>query len=97
MKARERAASHPRLADVQGVFIDRFSGTQLRPGLPARRDFAELTAELTAANELDRATVSPDFRARHGPGLPALFTRWRPLLSSAARAECDRVLGAAGG
>ncbi|MFJ2400246.1 DUF6817 domain-containing protein [Streptomyces xanthochromogenes] len=87
----DRGASYSQLADSEGVFVDRFTGTHLRPGLPARRDFAELTA----ANELDLATVSPDFHARHGSGLHALFARWRPLFSSAARAHCDNVLGAA--
>ncbi|WP_267883565.1 hypothetical protein [Streptomyces sp. NRRL F-5727] len=37
----------------------------MRPSLQARRDFAELTA----ANELDIAAISPEVRLRHGADL----------------------------
>ena len=76
----DRRYSYPCLAETAGPFKDRFTGTVLRPPLPLRRDFAELTA----ANELDIATVSPDFRAQAGPGLLRLFTSWRNLLSGPA-------------
>ncbi|MFI6846739.1 hypothetical protein OG535_33640 [Kitasatospora sp. NBC_00085] len=88
----DRASSYRGLADEAGPFVDRFTGTQRCPSLRERRDFAELTA----ANELDLAAVSPEFRTRHGAGLLDLFTRWRPLLSDPARAHCRSVLGASG-
>jgi hypothetical protein len=76
----DRRFSYPHLAESAGPFKDRFTGTVLRPPLPLRRDFAELTA----ANELDIATVSPDFRAQAGPGLLRLLTSWKNLLSGPA-------------
>ena len=76
----DRRFSYPRLAERAGPFKDRFTGTVLRPPLSLRRDFAELTA----ANELDIAAVSPDFRAQTGPGLLRLFTSWKNLLSGPA-------------
>ena len=76
----DRRYSYPCLAETAGPFKDRFTGTVLRPPLPLRRDFAELTA----ANELDIAAVSPDFRAQTGPGLLRLFTSWKNLLSGPA-------------
>lgn len=87
----DRGASYPGLPDDAGPFVDRFTGARLRPGLPARRDFAELTA----ANELDIVAVSPQARTRYGADLLDLFTRWRPLLSEPARAHCHRLLGTA--
>lgn len=85
----DRKSSYAELADDRGEFVDRFTGTRRVPGLAARRDFAELTA----ANELDIAAVSPDVRTRHGADLLGLFTRWRPLLSESAWAHCRGVLG----
>jgi hypothetical protein len=76
----DRRFSYPHLAEPAGPFKDRFTGTVLRPPLSLRRDFAELTA----ANELDIAAVSPDFRAQAGPGLLRLFTSWKTLLSGPA-------------
>jgi hypothetical protein len=76
----DRRFSYPRLAERAGPFKDRFTGTVLHPPLPLRREFAELTA----ANELDIAAVSPDFRAQAGPGLLRLFTSWKNLLSGPA-------------
>ena len=76
----DRHFSYPRLAAPAGPFKDRFTGTVLRPPLPLRRDFAELTA----ANELDIAAASPGFRAQAGPGLLRLFTSWKNLLSGPA-------------
>jgi hypothetical protein len=76
----DRRFSYPRLAERTGPFKDRFTGTVLRPPLALRQDFAELTA----ANELDIATASPDFRAQAGPGLLRLFTAWKNLLSGPA-------------
>jgi len=84
----DRKASYRSLADEDGRFVDRFTGTQFIPGAQRRRDFAELTA----ANELDLVVVSPDIRARYGPGLLDLFTQWRPLLSDPAWAHCRNLL-----
>jgi hypothetical protein len=85
----DRAASYPGLAEDAGPFVDRFTGARSTPSPEARRDFAELTA----ANELDIASVSPDALLRHGPRLLGLFTRWRPLLSEPAWSHCRDVLG----
>ena len=76
----DRRFSYPHLTERAGPFKDRFTGTVLRPALALRRDFAELTA----ANELDIAAASPDFRAQAGPGLLRLFTSWKNLLSGPA-------------
>ncbi|GHC60098.1 DUF6817 domain-containing protein [Streptomyces cinnamoneus] len=70
-------------------FRDRFTGRERAPGTQPIRDFAELTA----ANELDLARIDPAFRAQHGPGLLALFTRFRNVLSADAWQECRTVLG----
>ncbi|WP_107073002.1 DUF6817 domain-containing protein [Streptomyces rubellomurinus] len=88
----DRASSYRELADERGTFVDRFTGAPVFPDLGARRDFAELTA----ANELDIAAVSPEARARYGADLLDLFTRWRPLLSEPAWAHCLGVLGQPG-
>ncbi|MCX4524187.1 MULTISPECIES: hypothetical protein [unclassified Streptomyces] len=85
---RDRAATYPLLAQEGGLFLDRFTGVAVRPGMRQRRDFAELTA----ANELDLVAVSAQVRERHGAGLLGLFTRWRPLLSEAAWEHCRRLL-----
>ncbi|MFD5513814.1 DUF6817 domain-containing protein [Streptomyces sp. NPDC059761] len=101
----DRAASYPTLASdipcgddtagneavssVAPAFRDRFTGHVHSPDLQSRRDFAELSA----ANELDLARIDPAFRAAHGPGLLALFTRLRGLLTEPARRECRAVLG----
>ena len=76
----DRRFSYPHLAERDGPFKDRFTGTVLRPPLRLRRDFAELTA----ANELDIAAVNPDLRAQHGQDLLGLFTSWQDLLSETA-------------
>ncbi|MEU9101637.1 DUF6817 domain-containing protein [Streptomyces sp. NPDC048361] len=89
----DRRSSYRQLALDHGVFVDRFTGAHTCPELRARRDFAEITA----ANELDLAMVSPQFHADHAVGLLALFTRWRPLLSDPAWAQCCQVLGETGG
>lgn len=83
----DRKSTYPGLAD-DGPFVDRFTGASYSPSRQQRRDFAELTA----ANELDLAAISPDFRTRHGSGLSGLFTRWRPLLSVPAWSYCCDVL-----
>lgn len=87
----DRKSSYLELTDSRGMFVDRFTGTRVHPSLEARRDFAELTA----ANELDIAAISPEARLRYGADLLDLFTRWRPLLSEAAWAHCRSVLGQA--
>ncbi|MET7303379.1 DUF6817 domain-containing protein [Embleya sp. NPDC005575] len=83
----DRTASHGTLVD--GPFRDRFTGRTYRPTEAERRDFAELTA----ANELDIVRVAPELRAQWGAELRALLAGFRPLLSVAAWAECERVLG----
>ncbi|MGC0415743.1 DUF6817 domain-containing protein [Embleya sp. AB8] len=83
----DRAASHPTLVD--GPFRDRFTGRTYRPTEAERRDFAELTA----ANELDILRIDPQARARWGADLHGLLTGFRPLLSAAAWAECERLAG----
>jgi len=85
----DRKASYPGLAEADGLFHDRFSGSAHVPAQERRRDFAELTA----ANELDIATVSPEFREQYGPQLLELFTGWRPLLSGPAWRYCSDLLG----
>ncbi|AVH57905.1 MULTISPECIES: DUF6817 domain-containing protein [Streptomyces] len=85
----DRTASYPTLADPAPAFHDRFTGRTWAPPLQQRRDFAELTA----ANELDLVDENPQWRARWGPDLLALFTRFRPLLSDHARRDCARTLG----
>ncbi|UQW99347.1 DUF6817 domain-containing protein [Streptomyces sp. RerS4] len=84
----DRESSYQGLIDSRGTFVDRFTGTRSCPSLEARRDFAELTA----ANELDIAAISPEARTRYGADLLDLFTRWRPLLSEPAWAHCRSVL-----
>ncbi|WP_019711907.1 DUF6817 domain-containing protein [Streptomyces xinghaiensis] len=84
----DRKVSYPALLDDPPLFRDRFSGRVLHPGPQRLRDFAELTA----ANELDIARVSPEFRRQRGVELRALLTSLRPLLSEAAWAECRAVL-----
>ncbi|MDH2426674.1 DUF6817 domain-containing protein [Sphaerisporangium sp. TRM90804] len=84
----DRGFTYPALAEDGAVYRDRFTGERHAPSLQRRRDLAELTA----ANELDIARVSPEFRHRHGAGLLALFTRFRPLLGDAAWAACEAVL-----
>lgn len=76
----DREASYPRLQQDDGPYRNRFTGEVLTPTLRQRRDFAELTA----ANELDIASVSEEFRNTWGADLLALFTRLRPLLSEPA-------------
>ena len=76
----DRRFSYPHLAERAGPFRDRFTDTVLCPPLSLRRDFAEITA----ANELDIAAVSPGFRAQAGQGLLGLLTSWRGLLSEMA-------------
>ncbi len=76
----DRRFSYPHLAQPEGPFRDRFTGTLLRPPVALRRDFAELTA----ANELDIARVNPGLRAKYGAALLDLFTPWRDLLSNPA-------------
>nr|WSW42028.1 hypothetical protein OG296_02125 [Streptomyces sp. NBC_01001] len=88
----DRGASYPTLgADEDGAaaFRDRFTGQVYSPDRRSRRDFAELSA----ANELDLARIDPSFRAAHGPGLLALFTRMRGLLTEPAWRDCQAVLG----
>jgi hypothetical protein len=86
----DRRFSYPELAQPAGPFKDRFTGTVLHPRLSLRRDFAELTA----ANELDIATVNPDVRSEAGPALLRLFTCWRNLLSESAWQSVQTTLQA---
>ncbi|MGX1547706.1 DUF6817 domain-containing protein [Streptomyces adustus] len=84
----DRKATYPALHQADAAFHDRFSGRARVPGPQLRRDFTELSA----ANELDLAVVDPAFRDTWGPGLLALFTRLRDLLSAGAWFECRSVL-----
>ncbi|KOU20447.1 hypothetical protein ADK52_26760 [Streptomyces sp. WM6372] len=83
------AADNEAVPSVAPAFRDRFTGHVHSPDRQSRRDFAELSA----ANELDLARIDPAFRAAHGPGLLALFTRLRGLLTEPAWRECQAVLG----
>ncbi|XUL89874.1 DUF6817 domain-containing protein [Streptomyces galilaeus] len=80
----DRKATYPGLAETDGLFRDRFTGALYPPGPQLRRDLAELTA----ANELDLARNDFTFRERWGPQLLTLFTRFKPLLSQPAWADC---------
>nr|WP_281277928.1 hypothetical protein [Streptomyces globosus] len=84
----DRGVSYPGLG-AQGVFRDRFTGEERRPGGRGVRDFAELTA----ANELDLARTDPVFREARGGEPAALFRRGEGLLSEPARRECRAGLG----
>ncbi len=84
----DRKASYHTLAEPGAEFINRFTGERTRPTVEQRRDFAELTV----ANELDIATVSPPMRERYGATLLELFTRWRPLLSEHAWDHTHNIL-----
>lgn len=85
----DRKSSYRTLAEPDSEFVDRFTNERTRPTTEQRRDFAELTA----ANELDIAAVSPQMRERYGPALIELFTRWQPLLSEPAWEHSQRTLG----
>lgn len=85
----DRQAGYRTLAADDAEFVDRFTGHRTRPSAARRRDFAELTA----ANELDIAAVSPQMHSRFGSQLFELFTSWRPLLSEPAWEHCRKVLG----
>jgi hypothetical protein len=84
----DRSASYPSLADPVPSYRDRFSGRTWTPSPQRCRDLAELTA----ANELDLVDQSPGFRERWSADLRALFTRFGPLLSEAARRDCRIML-----
>jgi hypothetical protein len=84
----DRKASYHALAEPSGEFINRFTSERTRPIIEQRRDFAELTA----ANELDIATVSVPMRERYGAELLELFTRWQPLLSEPAWEHINNIL-----
>jgi hypothetical protein len=84
----DRKATYHSLAEPGAAFINRFTGEHTRPTVEQRRDFAELTA----ANELDIAAVSPPMRERYGADLLELFTRWRPLLSRRAWEHTGNIL-----
>ncbi|MFJ6080325.1 DUF6817 domain-containing protein [Streptomyces sp. NPDC092369] len=84
----DRKATYPTLAEADGAFRDRFTGRAHLPELQLRRDFAELSA----ANELDIASIDPAFVEKWGAQLRALFTRFRPLLSQPAWSACESEL-----
>jgi hypothetical protein len=84
----DRKTSYQGLSEPNAEFIDRFTGERTRPTLDQLKDFAELTA----ANELDIATVSPQMRDRFAPFLLDLFTGWRELLSDQAWAHTQKTL-----
>ncbi|MFC7647453.1 DUF6817 domain-containing protein [Streptosporangium lutulentum] len=85
----DRAHVYPQLGVTDPVeFRDRFTD---RTAPIAAAELAWF-AELTAANELDLADHDPDFAAKYGSDLLTLFTRARPLLSTAAWADCQTIL-----
>jgi hypothetical protein len=84
----DRRASYRTLPEPDAEFINRFTGERTTPTLDQRQDFAELTA----ANELDIAAVSPPMHERYSASLLDLFTRWRPLLSPQAWDHADKIL-----
>ncbi|MGA4837686.1 DUF6817 domain-containing protein [Streptomyces sp. G45] len=84
----DREATYPALHLPDAPVHDRFTGRSPTPSPPLRRDFAELSA----ANELDLASVDPAFRATWGPSLLTLFTRLQGLLTPAAWRDCRAVL-----
>ncbi|MFG2941567.1 DUF6817 domain-containing protein [Streptomyces sp. NPDC048282] len=84
----DRKATYPAFAGAGAAVHDRCTGLARVPEPRQRRDFAELTA----ANELDLARISPPFREQWGPQLLTLLTRFRPLLSRPAWSSCHAVL-----
>ncbi|MEV6860099.1 DUF6817 domain-containing protein [Streptosporangium subroseum] len=85
----DRAHVYPQLGVADPVeFRDRFTD---RTAPIAAAELAWF-AELTAANELDLADHDPGFAAKYGPDLLTLFTRTRPLLSTAAWTDCQTIL-----
>ncbi|MET9386152.1 DUF6817 domain-containing protein [Streptomyces sp. NPDC002928] len=84
----DRKATYPHFAAPASALHDRFTGDARTSPPQLRRDFAELSA----ANELDLARRDPAFRDRYGPGLLALFARFRPWLSDPAWDDCLAVL-----
>ncbi|MEW9530051.1 DUF6817 domain-containing protein [Microbispora sp. NPDC049125] len=85
----DRTHVYPQLGAADPIeFRDRFTG---RTAPVAAAELAWF-AELTAANELDLADHDADFAAAYGPDLLNLFTRARPLLSTAAWTDCQTIL-----
>jgi uncharacterized protein DUF6817 len=87
----DRQATYATITDDAMRFHDRFTSFTRTPTLQEKKDFAEITA----ANELDIAHVDSAFREGWGDNLLDLFTRLRPLLSTAAWQDCESVLGGA--
>lgn len=85
----DRRASYPEIPYEAGEFVDRFRGARVRPEPRLRRAFAELTV----ANELDIVRATPLFDELDRTALHDRFVRWNALLSPAANAEVERVLG----
>jgi ferredoxin len=85
----DREYTYPRLMDSSEQWRDRFTNEIRTPTQSELRDLMEITA----ANECDICSHNPRFRAEHGAELFELFTRTRPLLSDAAWARCQQVLG----
>jgi hypothetical protein len=85
----DRGATYPLLAGEVVALRDRFTGeTRDVAGAPL-----QAFVELTIANELDLVDQDPEFAARYGPELLALFTRARRHASDAAwRAVTERLV-----
>ncbi|GAA1704216.1 hypothetical protein GCM10009765_61780 [Fodinicola feengrottensis] len=83
----DRAATYPTLSAEKVLFRDRFTGETYQPPADRLRDFAELSA----ANELDIAQVSPAFRVEHEEALRRFFGRLRPWLSPLAWQACESL------
>ena len=88
MRAAIAASPTPTSLSPQGLSRIASPAPCCAPPVSLRQDFAELTA----ANELDIAAVSPDFRAQAGPGLLRLFTSWKTLLSGPAWQSVQTML-----
>lgn len=84
-----RAEFYPRIGtDAQLVFCDRFRNSEYAISLRQLEDLCELIL----ANELEIASGSAAFRARHGASLSRLFERMDGLASRAALDTFRRIL-----
>jgi len=70
------------------LFKDRFTQQTCILTLIQARQFCELTA----ANELELAISSEEFRTKHGKGLLSLLLKMKPFLSEPANAMVQKVL-----
>jgi hypothetical protein len=82
----DRSFVYPQMGTASHVVLrDRFTGSARELSEPELRAFLELTA----ANELDVVTHSPDIAARHGRQLRELISRTKDWLSPKAAAAWE--------